>query len=123
MAAEILYTISLVATKISILLLYRSIFPGRRIALITNIVGACIIAWGIAVVLVSIFSCNPVRGFWDITVEATCVDTRHFYLGSSVPNISMDVIILLLPIKNIWGLQMGVRQKFAVSGLFLLGGL
>ena len=61
--------------------------------------------------------------FWDITVEATCVNTRHFYLGDSVPNISMGVIILSLPIKNIWGLQMGVRQKFAVSGLFLLGGL
>ena len=35
----------------------------------------------------------------------------------------MDVIILSLPVKSIWGLQMRMRQKFAVSGLFLIGGL
>ncbi len=35
----------------------------------------------------------------------------------------MDVVILSLPIKNIWDLQMLMRQKFVVSGLILLGGL
>lgn len=120
--AEVVYTISLVATKISILLLYRSIFPGRGFALATDIVGAFVLAWGIAVILVSIFSCNPVRGFWDFSVQATCINTQLFYMGNSVPNIAMDVIILSLPIKNVWDLQMSMRQKFVVSGLFLLGG-
>ena len=89
----------------------------------TNIVGACVLSWGIAVAPVSIFSCNPVRGFWDFTVPSTCINTRNFYMGSSVPVIAMDVVILSLPVKNVWDLQLSMRQKFVVSGLFLLGGL
>ena len=114
---------SLVAIKISILQLYRSIFPGRGFTITNSVVGAGVIAWGIAVILVSIFQCNPVRGAWDLTVPATCITLPKFYLGNAVPNIAMDVIILALPIPNVWTLQMSIRQKYVVSGLFLLGGL
>ena len=114
---------SLVAIKISILQLYRSIFPGRGFVIMTGVVGAGVIAWGIAVILVSIFQCNPVRGAWDLTVPATCITLPKFYLANAVPNIAMDVIILALPIPNVWTLQMSIRQKYVVSGLFLLGGL
>lgn len=34
----------------------------------------------------------------------------------------MDVFILSLPVSNVWQLQMPLRQKILVSGLFLLGG-
>lgn len=121
--ADILYTLSLVAIKISILQLYRSIFPGRGFTITTSVVGAGVIAWGIAVILVSVFQCNPVRGAWDLTVPATCITLPTFYLANAVPNITMDVIILALPIPNVWTLQMSIRQKYVVSGLFLLGGL
>ena len=123
LVGEILYTLSLVAIKISILQLYRSIFPGRGFTITTSVVGAGVIAWGIAVILVSIFQCNPVRGEWDLTVPATCISLEHFYIGNAVPNIAMDAIILALPIPNVWALQMSLRQKYVVSGLFLLGGL
>jgi len=123
LASEILYSITLSATKISILLFYRAIFPGPRFAIATNIVGAFVIAWGVACILVSIFSCNPVRGFWDLTIPSKCIETRKFFIGNSVPNIVMDVVILMLPMKKIWHLQMSFKQKLIVSGLFLLGGL
>lgn len=123
MASEILYSITLSATKISILLLYRSIFPGRRFAMATNIVAAFVIAWGVACILVSIFSCNPVHGFWDLTIPSKCINTRDFFIGNSVPNICMDVAILTLPIRNVWHLQLPFQQKLVISGLFLLGGL
>ena len=32
-------------------------------------------------------------------------------------------LILLLPIYNVWQLQMPIRRKLAVIGMFLLGGL
>ena len=86
----------------------------------TSVVGAGVIAWGIAVILVSIFQCNPVLGAWDLTVPATCITLRKFYLANAVPNIVMDVIILALPIPNIWALQMSIRQKYVVSGLLLV---
>ncbi|ERF72506.1 hypothetical protein EPUS_09033 [Endocarpon pusillum Z07020] len=122
MASEILYSITISATKISILLFYREIFPGPRFAIATNIVAAFVIAWGVACILVAIFSCNPVNGFWDLTIPSKCIETRMFFIGNSVPNIIMDVVILTLPMNKIWHLQMQFKQKLIVSGLFLLGG-
>ena len=79
--------------------------------------------WGTAILLVSIFSCQPVNGFWDVTIPSKCINTRNFFIGNSVPNICMDVFILALPFGKVWKLQMSARNKILVSGLFLLGGL
>ena len=122
-AAEILYSILLPLIKISILLLYCSIFPTHGIILAARCIGALVIAWGIACLLVSIFSCDPIRGYWDLTIPSKCIATREFFLGNSIPNITMDVLILALPVRKVWDLQMPRQRKIAVSSIFLLGGL
>lgn len=91
--------------------------------MITNAIGLMVIAWGVALLLASIFSCRPVSGFWDITIPSVCINTGSFYIGNSVPNICADVFILALPVNKIWHLQMSLKSKIFVSGLFLLGGL
>ena len=120
---EILYTIAFTMLKISILLLYRGLFPGNDMVLATNIIGAFVVMWGIAVALASIFSCNPVHGFWDLTVQSTCVNTQWFYVGNAIPNIMADIAILGLPVRKVWNLQMSKKSKVGVSVIFLLGGL
>ncbi|MCJ1261267.1 hypothetical protein MMC22_001131 [Lobaria immixta] len=121
-ASEVIYSITFPVIKISILLLYRSLFPGRGFATITNAIGLMVIAWGVALLLVSIFSCRPVNGFWDITIPSVCINTRSFFIGNSVPNICADVFILVLPVRKVWHLKMSLKSKIMVSGLFLLGG-
>lgn len=122
-ADEILYSITLVAVKISILLLYRSIFPGRAFAIVVNVTSAFVVVWGLARILVSIFTCRPIYGLWDVTIPSTCINIRHCFTSTAIANICMDVFILSLPVSNVWQLQMPLRQKILVSGLFLLGGL
>lgn len=92
----------------------------------TYILGAFSIAWGIAILLVAIFSCNPVHGFWDgfmMTPPPKCIDNTQFFIGNSVPNIIADLAILCLPIRAVWNLKMTTKTKIAVIGMFLLGGL
>ena len=72
-ASEMVYTITLVGVKISILLFYRSIFTGRAFAIVVNVTSAFAIALGFASILVSIFTCRPIYGSWDITVPSTCI--------------------------------------------------
>lgn len=91
--------------------------------MLTNVVGFIVLAWGLAILLVSIFSCHPINGFWDITIPSVCINTRNFFIGNSVPNICMDVFILALPVRKVWHLKISLKSKIAVSGLFLLGGL
>lgn len=73
--------------------------------------------------LVSIFSCKPVSGFWDRGIRPACINTKAFLIGNAVPNIVTDIVILGLPMPEIWRLNTQKHQKMALSVIFLLGGL
>ncbi|KAH8647582.1 hypothetical protein BGZ60DRAFT_227274 [Tricladium varicosporioides] len=122
-AVECLYVISLGSIKISILLLYRTIFPGKPFRIITNIIGAIIIAWAIAIFWISIFACSPVSAFWTFEElpTAKCINTVQFYIGIWVPNIATDVMMMILPQTKVWKLQVGLKSKIAIALMFLLG--
>ncbi len=120
----ILYAVAIAVIKISILLLYRSLFPTPGIDLATKIIGAISIAWGIETALVGTFSCAPVRAFWDITVkERSCINTTAFFTANSTAHVLIDIAILVLPVKKVWALKMSLHHKIVVSLMFLLGGL
>ena len=125
MAVECLYIVSLGSIKISFLLLYRHLFPGKGFRLFTNILGAIIIAWTIAIFWVSIFACSPVYSFWNFLLlpTAECINTIDLYIGVWVPNISTDIIILFLPQSRIWKLQVSFRARLGLAFMFLLGSL
>ena len=77
-----------------------------------------------AQILITIFQCNPVSGFWNRTKPATCrVDTTDFFLGNAIPNVLTDVALMALPVPYIWRLNRSRSQKIALLGVFLLGGL
>ncbi|MDI1489698.1 MAG: hypothetical protein OHK93_000896 [Ramalina farinacea] len=124
-ADQILYSIALTATRVSILLFYHSIFPAKTFTRLLWGIGALSVAWGLSVFFVAIFTCSPIRGFWQPMMQPPphCINQQAFYDGLSVPNFLMDIAILALPVKEVWKLQMNTRTKMEVSGLFLLGGL
>ena len=113
----------MVAVKISILLLYHSIFPGRDMAIASLVIGALTILSGTAALLISIFTCVPVHAYWDVLIEKKCIDFNAWYLAGSVIIIVTDLAILCLPIYRVRRLKMGLRTKVGVIGMFLLGGL
>ncbi|KAI1136502.1 hypothetical protein F5Y05DRAFT_110213 [Hypoxylon sp. FL0543] len=118
---EIIYSVGFTLIKLSIMALYRQLFPTRLMFICTRFLAAFVIMWGLALTLVSIFSCNPIRGFWDIDIGAKCIDTQWFFIGNSIPNIIADICLLCLPMRDVWTLQLGVRSKIIISGLFALG--
>ncbi|KAI1103018.1 hypothetical protein F4804DRAFT_333704 [Jackrogersella minutella] len=99
--SEILYGIGFTLIKLSIISLYRQIFPTRLIFVSAIILGVVVLMWGTAVVLVSIFSCNPIQGFWDPTAPSKCVSTKWFFIGLSIPNILTDAVLLCLPMRDV----------------------
>ena len=124
-AAEFFYVLTILFAKFAVLLLYCSLFPGKRFELCAKIIATVVLAWATACILVAIFSCKPVQGFWnlDVKMHSACIDSTKFYIGNAIPNIVTDVAILLLPMRKIWNLQMSAKRKVAVSGMFLMGGL
>jgi hypothetical protein len=119
------YAFGQVTVKISLCLLYRQIFPSPRLHKIIDITIVYSLLWGVAFIGVAIFSCRPIHAFWDFTLQALpttyCINNRAWYLGQAIPNILTDVLVLCMPIKQIWGLRLGKKSKLALLFIFALG--
>lgn len=123
MAYEIIYFVSLAATKMSILLFYTRLFPTREFKLAAKVIACIVVAWLIATILVSIFSCTPVRAFWTHEAGSKCINSEHFYIANAVPNIITDAFILTLPLRMVWGLHTSKWERVALTFIFMLGSL
>ncbi len=122
-ASIILYIVSLAATKTSILLLYRRIFPNRGFHAVIWAVGIFVVAFTTANVLFIIFSCHPIDGAWNPTIKAKCINTEAAILAVACMTIASDFIILGLPLPLVWKLHLPRMRKFQLTIIFLLGTL
>ncbi|PVH99804.1 hypothetical protein DM02DRAFT_507194, partial [Periconia macrospinosa] len=68
----------------------------------------------------TIFSCQPIHGFWGITIKSKCVNQSTFFLENSIPNILTDILILCLPVREVWNLQMSRGVKTLVCGIVII---
>jgi len=70
-----------------------------------------------------LFQCTPVTLSLQnpYSPEVHCIDHIAVYYGSAGSDTILDLIILVIPWPFIWKLQMPVRHKLAVTGIFLLG--
>ena len=81
------------------------------------------VAWLIANNLASLFQCRPIRKGWQIKASGHCIDHLPFFIGTQVPILALDVVILALPVSAVCRLQMSTLKKVSVGAIFLLGGL
>ncbi|KAH0551520.1 hypothetical protein GP486_007263, partial [Trichoglossum hirsutum] len=120
---ELFYTFALTPAKLAFLAFYWRIFRVSSITLPIKITGVVIICWAIVRIIVTICHCIPVQGYWDRSIAAACgVDDQKFFVGSVMPHLLMDFVILSLPIPYIKGLKISLYQKFCVFAMFLFGG-
>ncbi|KAF4470835.1 integral membrane [Fusarium albosuccineum] len=77
--------------------------------------------WALSQVLVGIFICWPVQGFWDKTVNARRIPNQPQWYINAAGNIVTDIMVFLLPIPAIRSLRLPRNQKFILAGIFSLG--
>ncbi|KUL92522.1 hypothetical protein ZTR_02635 [Talaromyces verruculosus] len=118
---ECVYCTTVGIIKISILLMYRRIFPTRGFRIAATILGSIVIGWVIAIICVSVFQCTPIAKAWDFSLSGTCINLKGSFIGNGVPNILTDIAILALPVRIVWGLHASVTHRLSVIVVFLLG--
>jgi hypothetical protein len=121
--SQILYKISLNLTKASILLLYLRAFTLRPFRIACWVLMAVVVAYGVAATVATILQCAPMVRAWDKSVPGTCFDIVAFWYANASYTIATDLILLVLPMRVIWGLQLRAMQKVAVLMAFAMGGL
>ncbi|KAF2229208.1 hypothetical protein EV356DRAFT_435733, partial [Viridothelium virens] len=109
--------------KLSILLFYLRIFISQRFRQLCWAGIVFVSCMCIANTLVAIFACRPIAGFYDLTIQAKCIDDVQFYWGTAILNVLTDLYILVLPMPMVWRLHATFQKKLAISAVFMLGGL
>jgi len=119
-----LYNLSLVFTKISILLLYLRIFPGKPFRRACWIMLAFIVAYGVWSVLATIMSCYPIPYYWNKTIRGGhCQNTMALWSSIAGLRIATDLAIFALPMPGLASLQLPRKQRFLLMLVFAVGGL
>ncbi|KAI5200893.1 hypothetical protein E4T38_06328 [Aureobasidium subglaciale] len=121
---EIFYFASLTATKISILAFFLRVFPQQNFRKIIYVVIGICAAYGISFVLATTFQCHPVPYSWkqlDDSYPGSCNNIHVQGWLSAVFNIVIDLVILVLPLKELYSLQTSLKKKLMVMVMFSLG--
>ncbi|KAF1943013.1 hypothetical protein EJ02DRAFT_502415 [Clathrospora elynae] len=121
---EIAYLQGMGILKIAILLFLLAIFPDktfRKSVYVT--IGLCV-AYCITFLVATIFQCTPVSYSWtqwDSLHEGTCNNIHLQAWMSAIINIVLDVIVMVLPLRQILNLKMNWKKKASVLSMFLVG--
>ena len=85
--------------------------------------GTFILSYSIGQAVLTVFQCNPVDALWEPTVEAKCINFHNVIIVFSSLNIGTDILVLCLPVLQLWKLKIPRRRKYELMGIFFLGGL
>ncbi|KAH7371737.1 hypothetical protein BKA66DRAFT_572706 [Pyrenochaeta sp. MPI-SDFR-AT-0127] len=78
-------------------------------------------AWWVGIVFATIFMCKPIAKQWNPVLEGTCGSNNALWLGSAIPSVLIDLIILILPMPMLWRLQLRRSRKILVTTVFVCG--
>lgn len=120
---DILYIWSLVWSKISVLLLYYRVFRFGYFKTAVYALGAFVVVLAIVSTVLTCILCVPLRKAWDKDVPGYCLSEENLRIFNSASAIFTDIVILCLPIAQIWRLQLRKSEKAGLICYFALGSL
>jgi hypothetical protein len=116
----LIYIWCLAALKLSQLALYHRVFA-LQLRIPVYIVGGIVVAWAVVFNFLMIFLCDPISQQWSIRRTGHCMDQILLLKALILTNMATDLMIVVLPIRCVWQLQMRKTEKFAVLACFGLG--
>ncbi|KAK1828638.1 hypothetical protein QBC39DRAFT_223658, partial [Podospora conica] len=117
----VFYCAALLFIKLAFLLQYYRVLAVQQMRIVYLAAIFIVGGWALSQLLVGIFICTPVHGFWDSTANAKCIPNIPQWYINAAGNIITDVAVFTLPLPAIWKLQLVKGQKMILLGIFSLG--
>jgi hypothetical protein len=124
-ANHIIFSISLFFGRASAIFFMSRVFPRcasstwfNRAIIVTHGLNC---AWIVAIGLAYTFRCLPIQSNWDFSIEGRCLGQNAVCIGNAITAVFIDLVILVLPLPNIWTLKMRLQRKLAITLIFALG--
>ncbi|KAM0256583.1 hypothetical protein ACHAQJ_004870 [Trichoderma viride] len=121
LVAEILYAWNLGWTKISLLLMYYRIFHVSYFKKMAWAVSIFVMAWVVCITFLFIFICVPVQKLWYPELPGRCINQVGTWIANASSTIFTDLAILILPMPQIWKLQLRTTERMGLTFAFGLG--
>ncbi|KAI1744669.1 hypothetical protein F4680DRAFT_443943 [Xylaria scruposa] len=116
--------LALGSLKLSILALYRSIFPSTRFHYVITALASLVVAWAVVSLVLGIVYCLPVERLWDNMIpHAHCLPVSAVQFIVVSVHIGIEILILLLPIPSVLKLQASAEKKRLIILTFVVGGV
>lgn len=121
-AVQFTFGTSVGLMKMSIcLLLVRVFAPKRSFRIAAWCVLTLCAAWMIMVISIGAGLCRPFSYNWNKDQQGTCGNLVAAFISIAATDITVDAIIIALPMPWLWGLQMATRTKVGLTLVFALG--
>ncbi|KAF2819619.1 hypothetical protein CC86DRAFT_412921 [Ophiobolus disseminans] len=121
---QMLYILVQIFSKVAILSLYQRLFPNFIRWFQWSVRGMIIFMFthGFVFLMLVTFQCWPISFIWNKTLNGKCLPISVVigFTGAAL-SIVEDFIILLLPIHELWKLQMNNRKKIGIILLLSVG--
>ncbi|VUC27762.1 unnamed protein product [Clonostachys rosea] len=122
--SAILYFTTVSTTKLSILLMYKRIFSIDRSFRfqIWALIGITAGFW-ISMTISNLLNCIPIQYSWIPSDDESkyCFNYNEYWLVCGIVECILDLVILLMPVRVVYGLKLSQGRRIAVAGVFLLG--
>ncbi|KAF2642279.1 hypothetical protein P280DRAFT_540077 [Massarina eburnea CBS 473.64] len=119
-AFTLIYIWCLACLKLSQLALYLRVFT-VQLQTVVCIVGAIVILWALMFNFLFIFMCDPIHQQWTVDRIGHCMDQILLLKCIITTNLVTDFVIVVIPMRCVWKLQMGKTEKYIVVACFGLG--
>lgn len=125
--AHIIYTVALLLCRISGLAFYYRICGLHdRFLLAIKIVLGILIAGFLPQILLIVFHCSPVTGYWPygwepIAENYKCLEWGLVYSVNSAVSLLCDILLFGIPIVMLWILEMPRKRKIQLACILLPG--
>ena len=121
---DIFYNPTIFFTKASILLFFlRAFNPVHRTCVILHIVLWANFVFYFIAIFVEAFHCSPVQKAWLPLLSGRCINQQVAQTSSATINAFSDFVILVLPLANVWGLQLYKKARVGLVVIFSFGAL
>ncbi|ETS84668.1 hypothetical protein PFICI_02693 [Pestalotiopsis fici W106-1] len=110
-------------TKLSILLMYQRLFSiNSDFRYQVRVLIAIVVAFWTGCTIAGLVSCISYERAWvrGLNEAAHCQHYNAFWTASGILESIIDVMIIILPLRIIYRLQMSKRNKLTLIGVFLL---
>lgn len=120
---QILYILIQVSAKASLLAFYSRVFTSRGFRIAVWSAAAFLVGHGIIFLGLVIFQCTPISSIWNRSLENKCLNLTAIGYAGGVFSIVEDIVIFIMPIPELWKLQLGRQKKAALLFMFSIGSL